>query len=228
MKTLFLLACLGLPLYSASDSAVPKELAELVQKIDAKTETIGTIRAKFHQRKELTLMAEPIEMSGTFFLKKPDGIKFSAVPEDDLILVMTETEVVSLSPKVKKATRIKLKKRRDFLTQTLLSKKLEAMLPYFSITRFKNTDQDGNHRLVLKPLKRKFKKKFTKVQLWVNADYLIYKVHVHDQNGDINKLELSDIEVNVDIDSKEFATTIPAGYEMGDRISSILGSEFGF
>ena len=141
MKMWILISCLGLPLFASGDTLIDQGLLELVQKIDAKAETIATIRAKFYQRKDLSLMTEPLELQGTFFLKKPDGIKFSAVPEDDLILVITQHEMVSLSPKVKKATRIKLKKRRDFLTQQLLSKKLEAMLGYFTIAKSVNPRQ---------------------------------------------------------------------------------------
>jgi len=228
MKYSFLPILFMVPAFGLNNSIVDPGLAELVQKIDEKTETITTIRAKFYQRKDLSIMTEPLELSGNFFLKKPDGIKFSAVAEDDLILVITETEVVSLSPKAKKATHLELKKRRDFLTQHLLSKKLEAMLAYFTISKTVQPDDDGNHHLVLTPIKRKYKKKFDSIHLWVNADHLIYKVHVHEPDGDINRLELTDIEINVDIDSAEFATNIPEGYEMGDRLSLLFGSDFGF
>lgn len=228
MKFCLIVSTLLLPTLTFANPGIDQGLLELVQKIDEKTETITTIRAKFYQRKELSLMTEPIELRGNFFLKKPDGIKFSAVEEDDLILVITEQEVVSLSPKVKKATRIKLKKRSDFLTQHLLSKKLEAMLGFFTIAKTAAPDQDGNHQLVLTPIKRKFKKKFKNIHLWVNAEHLIYKVRITEKDGDINHLELNDIEVNVDIDSNEFATNIPDDYQMGDRLAFIFGSDFGF
>lgn len=220
--------CLALLANGRGESNIDQGLVDLVQAIDHKAETISTIKADFHQVRDITLMTEPMEIRGTFFLKKPDGLKFYAVPEDDLIVVITEKEVVSLNPKAKKAARVELKKRRDFLTQNILTKRLEAMLGYFTITKSSNADSDGNHYLMLTPIKRKFKKKFKKIHLWVNSDYIIFKVHVEEKDGDVYKLELTNIQVNVPIDSSEFSTSIPSDYEMGDRMSFILGSDLGF
>lgn len=228
MKMWILISWLALPLFGANDSLIPPELRELVQNIDAKAETIATIRAKFHFTQELEMMTENMEQRGTFFLKKPDGIKFSAVPEDDLIVVITPEESISLSPNAKKANRVHHKKRRDFITQKLLARKLEAMLGFFTITTSKPSTEVGVHRLELTPIKRKYKKKFEKIILWVNADHLVYKIHMHRKDGDLHRLELSDIEINVEIDSNEFATTIPEGYELGDRLDTFLGTGFGF
>jgi len=213
---------------SLAESNIDQGLVDLVKAIDEKAETISTIKAKFHQVRESTLMKDPMELRGTFFLKKPDGLKFSAVPSDDLILVITQEEMVSLSPKVKKASRIKLKKRRDFLTQHLLSKRLEAMLGFFTIAKSAKPDAEGNHHLILTPIKRKYKKRFKEIHLWVNADHIIFKFHVMEKDGDVIRLELSDIQVNVPIDSSEFVTTIPNDYTIGERMAFILGSDLGF
>lgn len=200
-------------------------LVELVEKIDEKASNIVTLRAHFVQRKEISLLTEPVEMEGSFLIKKPDGIKFDFDPKEDLILIVNKDEMISLSHKAKKANRIKMKKRKTDLTRGILSEKIKTLLGYFNLTRASGSN--GNH-LVLTPTKRKLKKKFKDVQIWVNNDHLICKIKVTLKDGDIYELTLSDIELNVDLDSKEFETTIPEGYELGDRMEYIFGSNVAF
>ena len=112
---------------------VDPKLVALIEEIDAKSATIDTIQADFVQRKEISLLKEPVEMKGVFTLKRPDGIKFDFDPEQDLILIITREEMVSLSHEAKKASRITMKKRRSRLAQRLLSEKLKTLLKYFKI-----------------------------------------------------------------------------------------------
>lgn len=200
-------------------------LVELVEKIDARAGSIVTMRAHFLQRKEISLLKDPVEMEGTFLIKKPDGIKFDFDPKEDLILIMNKDEMISLSHKAKKANRIKMKKRKTDLTRGILSEKLKTLLGYFNLTRASGSD--GNH-LILKPSKRKLKKRFQDVQIWVNNEHMIYKIKVTLKDGDVFQLELTDIELNVDLDSALFDTTIPDEYELGDRMEYIFGSNIAF
>ncbi len=223
---LFICASLSFVAGFAGDrSDIDPGLVELVEKIDEKASNIVTLRAHFVQRKEISLLTEPVEMEGSFLIKKPDGIKFDFDPKEDLILIVNKDEMISLSHKAKKANRIKMKKRKTDLTRGILSEKIKTLLGYFNLTRASGSN--GNH-LVLTPTKRKLKKKFKDVQIWVNNDHLIYKIKVTLKDGDVYELTLSDIELNVDLDSEEFDTTIPEGYELGDRMEYIFGSNVAF
>ncbi len=198
-------------------------LVELIDKIDAKSETIESIRAKFVQRKEISLLKEPVEMKGVFLLKRPDGIRFDFEPKEDLSLVMTKEEMISVSHGAKKASRIPFKKRRSELAQRILSDKLAVMLGYFTVTRASSAE-NGEQRLELAPSKRKLKKRFRDIQIWVNPDYLIYRVRVTLKDGDVYDLTLTDIEENIDLVPQLFDTEIPGHYETSDRMEFIFGS----
>ncbi len=203
-------------------------LVELIEKIDEKAATIETLHARFLQRKEISLLKEPIEKEGDFYLKKPDGIRLQFDPEEDLAIIMNNDEMVAISHNAKRADRVKLKKRRGELAQRILSDKLNVMLNYFTVTRAVKTDGSGGQRLVLEPSKRKVKKKFQELQIWVNEDFLIYRIKVTSRDGDINELMLKDIRLNEALKTELFDTSVPEDYELGDRMEFIFGAGIAF
>lgn len=225
LRKLILITMLSLtvlPVFAngARKKQIDPGLVKLVEEIDKKGSEVQSMRARFVQRKEISLLTEPVEMSGVFYMRKPDGIKFDFDPEDDLVLILSKEEMVTMSPEAKKASRIKLKKRKTELTRGLLSEKLSTLLGYFSMTR---ASSDSGARLILEPSRRKLRKKFKNVELWVNNEHLIHRVKITLKDGDIYELALTEIEENVEIKPNLFDTTIPDGYEMGERMESILG-----
>ncbi len=203
------------------DRHIEAGLVELVNNIDQKSGTIQTARAHFKQRKEISLLTEPVETEGTFSLKRNGGMRFDFQKKDDLILILGKEEVVSLSPQAKTAARIKIKKRKTELTTGILSENLGTLLDYFNLTRASGAE--GNH-LVLTPIKRKHKKKFKDLQLWVNNEFLIYKIKVTLADGDIYELLLTDIELNIALEDSLFDTAIPPDFEQNGRMESIFGN----
>ncbi|CAM2066481.1 Outer membrane lipoprotein carrier protein LolA [Sulfidibacter corallicola] len=208
-------------------SKMDPELVSLIEKIDARNAAVQTMQAEFIQRREVSLLKEPIEMKGIFYMKKDTGIKFDFDPEQDMVLVITPEEMVSLSPKAKKATRIKIKKRRSSLSQYVLMENLSTILDYFQIIRTLNAEGEETRTLILKPTKRKVKKKVSEIRLWFDESYLINKIKVVSADGDIYFLELNQIEVNKELDGDHFTTAIPEGFELGDRMEFIFGPNTG-
>lgn len=208
------------------DSDLDPGLVKLIEQIDAKSSTIHALKADFVQLKEISLLTEPVEMKGVFYLKKQQGIKFDFEPKEDLELIVNKEEMVSLSPKAKRATRVKMKKRRTELTQGILTEKIIALVGYFNITRV-GAEGQGQH-LKLEPTKRKLKKKFKDVDIWVNKDHMIYKVRVTSPDGDVFQLSLANMEINPEIDNSLFETKVPDGFELGDRMEFIFGANIAF
>lgn len=202
-----------------------KGLAELIDKIDAKAATIETMKARFVQRKEISLLVEPVEMKGTFYLKKRTGIKLDFDPKEDLVMVMKEEELISLSPGSKKASHIVLKKRHGRMAQRLLSDKLTNLVNNFKVERMVSNSETGKEQhLNLTPIKRRVKKRFNNIEIWVNEAYLIHRIKVVLKDGDVYQLSLDHIEINPEIDSAIFDITIPDDYEMDDRMEFLFGS----
>ena len=211
--------------FTGKEDLDPK-LIELIDRIDQKSNTIQTMRAHFKQRKEISLLKEPVEMFGDFYLKRPDGIKFDFDPKEDLILILTAEEMVALSPKAKKANRVKMKKKNQ-LVQRLLSEKIKTLSKYFTVEQVAE-EADGGVHLALYPSKRRLKKRFQEIHVWVNPDFLINRVKVLSKDGDLYELALEQIEINRELPADLFDVEIPADYQMGDRIEHLLGPGVSF
>ncbi len=219
---------LSLLLSTSLDRNIDPGLEELVAKIDEVNSQITSLTAKFTQRKEISLLTDPIEMSGSFFLEKPNAMKFEFEPQGDLVLLVNQTEMVSISHKEKRAERIELPKRKSDLTKMLITEQLHNLLKVFSIGRVDQTGTTGDQQLILYPERRKLKKKFDEIRIWVNEGYLIYRIKVTSKDGDTFELHLTDIVINPPIDASVFDASIPEGYAVGDRMEFIFGPNSGF
>lgn len=221
---LFSLLAFNLP----SGGKIEPGLEELVRKIDEVNAGIVTMRARFEQRKEISLLAEPIRMKGTFLLQKPDAMMFQFDEEHDLLMVLNQQEMITLSPKARKAERLELPKRKTDVTQMLIADRLEALLSYFSIGRVDKTQTTGGQELVLRPVRRKLKQKFQEIRIQVNEGYLIERILVRSKDGDQFELGFQNIEINPTLPDGQFQVTIPEGFQVGNRIEFIFGSGFSF
>lgn len=213
---------------SGPDQKIDPGLEDLVAKIDEVNSRVQTLKADFTQRKEISLLTEPIEMTGAFYLNKPVAMKFEFEPKDDMVLLINEREMVSISHKEKRAERIDLPKRKTDLTKMLITEQLHSLLKVFSIGRVDQTKTTGDQQLILYPERRKLKKKISEIRIWVNDELLIYRIKVTSADGDIFELQLSNIELNPELDPALFDATIPENYEIGDRLEFMLGPNSGF
>ncbi|MCB1044165.1 MAG: outer membrane lipoprotein carrier protein LolA [Acidobacteria bacterium] len=214
--------------FAWADQRIDPGLEALVARIDEVNSQITTLKADFTQRKEISLLTEPMEKTGAFFLDKPNAMKFEFDPESELVLLINQEEMVSISHKDKRAERIEMPKRKSDLTKMLITEQLHNLLKVFSIGRVDQTKTTGDQQLVLYPERRKLKKKIDEIRIWVNEDYLIYRIKVTSPDGDTFELHLANIVVNPELDANLFDTAIPEDYEIGDRLEFILGPNSGF
>lgn len=198
------------------------ELVVLVEKVDAKTATIQTIKARFTQRKEIRLLKEPVLMGGNFYFKRQHGFKFEFNPEDDLLIVITNEATIALSHGSKQASRIKMKKRHGRLVERLLSDKIKSLSTNFSIALAEPTGAGKVQHMILKPYKRRVKKRIESVHIWINSDYLINKIKVIAADGDTFELALLELRLNEEIADSFFEVTIPKNYHIGDRMEFLF------
>ncbi len=224
MRSFFLVCLLvGPSVLAAGKSDIDPKLQEIINKIDARNQEVKSLKANFMQRREMSLLKEPVIKKGVFYLDRELGLKFAFEPQEDMVLVVVDKEMVSLSPKAKKAARIPLKKRRTFLAHDLLMKKLRLVLDYFQISYTQGPDGEIGRTLTLLPTKRKAKKKVQELKLWFDETYLINKVQVTAPDGDVFLLELSDVTINPPLDEAMFQTEIPDDFELSDRMDFIFG-----
>lgn len=203
-------------------------LESLVQKIDEVNQSVQTLQARFEQKRELSLLTEPVVMTGTFYLQKPNAMKFQFDPEFDLSMTVNQEEMITIAHKEKKAERIELPKRKTDITQMLVAERLETLASYFRIGRLDQTKTTGGQTLILHPTRRKLKKKFKEIRIHINPEFLIDHIVVVQKDGDLFELKFSEISVNQEIDPSTFNVQIPEDYTVGNRVEFIFGPNSGF
>ena len=98
-------------------------VAEFIEAIDAKSGDISTMQGDFTQRKEISLLKDPVVMNGRFYIKKEIGIRFEFQEENDLSLTLRGDTIVALHPQEQKASLIKVKRRQANILEKLLNVK---------------------------------------------------------------------------------------------------------
>ena len=229
--SLFLITILlaGLPLAGSETQSraqkrkpIDPALAELVDKVDKRTEEIESLRASFLQRREIALMKEPVEQKGTFSIRRPDGMRFDFVEEEDLLIVINNDDMAYVSHQAKKGGKIPIRKRQGRFVQKLLSDKLGSLVKYFDIEILV---AEAGHHLKLLPAKRRLAKRFEEIQVWIDETYMIHRIRVLMNDGDVYELFLSEIELNVAMPEGFFHLDIPEDYQRGERLDFIIGEQ---
>ncbi len=208
----------------ANKKPLDPKLVDLINKVDAKTMTLQTLEARFKQRREVSLLKEPVVMEGNFYFKRKSGFKFVFDPKYDLTIVITNEETVSISAKAKRADRVKMKKRNGRIVERLLSDKLKSLTDNFVIEKQVNAEQANGHQLRLIPTKRRVKKIISEIRIWINEQYLINRVEGTMKDGDTFSLILQDIKLNEPIPAEFFDVTIPSDYKVGNRMEPLIGA----
>lgn len=225
MRSFFLVCLLfgAFPAVAGKSSEIDPKLQEIINKIDARNQEVQRLKANFVERRDMSLLKEPIIKKGVFYLDRELGVKFEFEPKEDLILVVADKEMVSLSPQAGKAARIPLKKRRTFLAHDLLMKKLRVVLDYFQVSYTQTADGSIGRTLTLTPTKRKAKKKVRELKLWFDETFLISKIRLTAPDGDVFLLELSEVTINPELAPTLFNTDIPEEFELSDRMDFLFG-----
>lgn len=231
---IFLLAVAG-QASEANQSAGKKRSLEpkvvtLIENIDAKTESLDSVRARFVFTKEIALLKQPTVMEGDFFFHKGDGVKLAFDPEHHLTAFFTtDEEVITINPETKTAFRVSVTKRQSRYAQKLLSQKIKSLTKYFDVEVAEATvDGKPSYQLTLNPAKRRLKKKFQTIQLWVNHEHMMYRAQITMKEGDTYDVSLTDQEVNVAIPEDTFKVDIPTDYTVGDTFKDMLTSGAAF
>jgi outer membrane lipoprotein-sorting protein len=208
--------------HAAPDDLEP-EVAAFIDSVDKRAVEVETMQGSFIQRKEISLLMDSVVMEGTFFVKKGVGLHFLYEPKEDLYLTLKDKLVVAIQPEAKKASVVEVKRRHSNIMEKLLNDKLDSLAKYFDVTMADG--EAGEKQLTLDPKRRRMKKRFNEIVIWVNQDLVINRIKVTLKDGDIHELIMKDIKINDPIDDALFSTEVPEGFQMDERMEFLFGAE---
>lgn len=205
--------CLVL-LLGASLLAQPLPTAkELVDRFDAAQGKVTSLQAPFTLTIRRALLRTPTVTKGTLYLQGSDFVHFAFAPPEDLVLHLTQKELISYSPAAGQGERLKIGLIRNHDRRFLgLGQKLSELSDYFQLAVGEEKGQPGCLRATLTPRSYKLKKRFQTIFLVIDGDkYLPRQITWEERSGDTWVLELGALQLNAGIPAAVKGFKVPEG-----------------
>src|SRR5205814_1851546 len=120
-----------------------------------------TLTATFTERKEISLLKEPVVSKGLFYYTKPDDVLWQYTDPNPSYFLISRDELLSYFPLKRSAQRMSIGMIHDRLLKVLaIGQPSKILMKYYDV-RLDETGNDvaGTHLLVLTPRKRMVKKR---------------------------------------------------------------------
>jgi len=200
------------PLSSLSGA---EKLTAVLERVSAAQTGLESITARFVQRKESRLLAEPSLSRGVFYFKAPDRVRWEYDPPRSMVVVLSGGVALTYRAAERRAERIEIGRMQrrvfGFLTAT---EPLDQLTRYFAVT-LRDPGDDKNLLIVLDPTSFQVKKRLSSVTVEIDrARYLPVSVSYVERDGDTTSFAFTDVEVDRPVADELFSVSLPAGVEV--------------
>ncbi|HEU4887691.1 MAG TPA: outer membrane lipoprotein carrier protein LolA, partial [Thermoanaerobaculia bacterium] len=197
---------------TASMQAAPAvTLAQVIKKVQEQQQKTATLRADFRQEKELALMARPEVSTGTFLYSRPSNVRWTYDTPKRVQMVIAGGFLTTYYPELGKAERIDVKRFEDRIFKYMgATGAIDELARYFDFT-FTDSKSKPVFVLDLTPKNRAVSKRVQRIKLWIDkSTYLTSKIEYVEGDGDITRYEFTNLRINENVPSSQFALTLPS------------------
>ncbi len=187
------------------------QASDLSDQIQKRYETLQSFRGFFLQKLTNASSREAQERFGSITFKRPRFIRWETTSPENELLVIGQDTVWEYFPEEETVYRYSVE-------QILRSKTMirflsgEANLKDDFIVRDLGVDGEFRH---LKIIPKEPEPNLVEGELWVRPGQDMFeKIKLVDFFGNINELELTGLQLDVDVDAKEFTLNPPKGTEV--------------
>lgn len=219
----------SLPLTVATDDSpggAPTIDQILLRFAEAQAST-ETIQARFEERKDLTLLKEPVVQHGTFYHSKPHLYLWEYEAPAEKQILLTSEVLLAYYPDLKKAEEVNVRRWTNRIRRYLgVGEDPEALRRDYEISLGPPGDEHlpGADLLVLVPRTQRMKKRLQELRIWLDGETgQTRRVSYLDLDGDRTTFTFSEIRVNLEIDVSRYAIRLPRDVRMGDTFSGFSG-----
>ncbi len=198
----FLLILLVFPSFAKPKQ--DKAILDLLQEIKQHYSSIESFKADFKQIKKSPLLTEEALTYGKFYFKKPDKLLLRFTKPYSISIFYRKNKVYRFDHKRKTFAVLNIRKHKENAVNFLnVSKTFDFLTKYFVIKRL---DTKGNDiYLILFPKKRRVKKRFKIVEMWLDPEtYLFKKLYIEEKNGTTTTIIINNVKTNIEIKDSIF------------------------
>jgi outer membrane lipoprotein-sorting protein len=199
-------------------------LIQVLTRFDQVQGQIRTLSAEFVQTTRSPLLKDPIVAKGRFYLTKPDSVLWEYSAPEPMRFAVADGKYTGYFPERKKAEKRDIKRWSEQLFRFFGvgqgSKELEE---FYEITLGEPAQAtDTAYQLVLTPKKRRVRKRFDEVRLWVDTTTLLpVRIEYVGKDGNEREIRLVNTRFNPDLAAGLYDVAIPAGVTVTNGFSGL-------
>jgi outer membrane lipoprotein-sorting protein len=188
------------------------DLETALERFDRAQRETTTMVARFTERKELKLLAEPLVSRGEFFFNRPNQVRWEYTDPEHKVFVITENKYVAYYPAAKRAEEVKIKKfvgKRMFRFLGV-GQSIDDLAKYYDFQLGEDNDLESTHLLILTPRKKRIRESVAVMKIWVDAEtFLPRQVSFEEADGDTTLLSFHQLRVNIEVADRRFRIDLP-------------------
>lgn len=194
-----------------------EKLALLLQRVSEAQREITTLSANFEQRRVSRLLAEPSVMTGRFFYRTPDQVRWEYTTPRVMTVLIHEGVAITYRPAEKRAERLEVgRAQRKVFRLMGAAEPLDALRQYFSFT-LRDPGGDANYTLILRPTGVMLKKHLAEVTVEIDRkSFLPVALALAEADGDTTAYAFSAVQRNPAIADEVFKLDLPADVKVVD------------
>ncbi len=194
-------------LFSFAVSAKVKQsedILKLLEKIKQSYSSINSFEADFKQVRKSPLLKDAAVTYGKFYFKKPDKLRLKFLKPYSISIFYKKNRVYRFDYDTGKYAVLNIKRHRENALNFLnVGKTFDFLTKYFVIRNVETRGKDIY--LIFIPKKRRVKKRFKIVEMWLDSEtYLFKKIYVEQKDGTDTTVMLSNVKINLPIKDSVF------------------------
>jgi outer membrane lipoprotein-sorting protein len=213
-------------LYTLAAGAPAAQLTlEQALSLFAKTQgSIQTLQASFEERKELSLLKEPVVQKGTFYHSKPQFFLWDYASPTVKKILLTDDLLLAYYPDMKRAEEVNVRRWTSQIRRYLqVGENLEELRKDYVVALGEAGTDDlaGATLLILTPKSKKIRAKLEQIRICLDpVSGLTQRVIYQEGDGDKTVFTFKDIQVNREIDASRYQIALPPDVKMGDSFTA--------
>jgi len=220
----FVLTSISLRAESANAPATGLTLEQALSLFARTQGSIKTLQASFEERKELSLLKEPVVQNGTFYHSKPQFFLWDYASPTVKKILLTDDLLLAYYPDMKRAEEVNVRRWTSQIRRYLqVGENLEELRKDYEVTLGKpgSDDLEGSTLLILTPKSKKIRAKLEQIRICLDSESgLTRRVIYQEGDGDKTVFTFKDIQVNREIDASRFQISLPPDVKMGDSFTA--------
>jgi outer membrane lipoprotein-sorting protein len=188
------------------------KLDALVAEVSARQKGLASLRAHFVQVKESSLLAAPVQSSGTLAYAAPDRVRWDYAAPEAMTILVADGRLTTYHPDLGRAEVVKVSANQRRLVGIIAgSQSLEEMRSRFKITLNDRAGEPSYH-LTLEPATMVLKRRLDTIHIEVDRELLLpVMVEYLEADGDRTRYTFSALELNPEVRREVFELELAAG-----------------